>query len=140
MTRPFVSLGVLLALGCSSPAGFGAARDPALAPRVVFASAVDDEEEPVDRLLRASFRQQKMLYIWIKWFDLAPAPHHYRYEVVDGSGRVVWVGDTNMSPDDAIIYHGHTLSPVIEAPGVWRFRIYIDGRLDIEPSIEVTAQ
>ena len=138
MRRRLAPLLLLLPLACSTPVT-GAPPGPAPAPRVVFTSALDDEDEPTDRLLRASFRQEK-LYLWIHWFDLDPAAHLYRYEVVDGSGRVVRVGEIDMSPGDAITWHGHTLSPVLEAPGVWRFRIYIDGRLRIEPSLEVAAQ
>ena len=125
-----------LAAGCfgsvAPPGG-----DPSYAPHVVFASEMKDGD-PVDSLGRASLRQRE-LCLWVQWFDLEEEHHTYHSEIRDGAGQLIHVGDMDLEPGATITWKCHRPNPAFERPGLWEFRIDIDGRLRLERKIVVTA-
>jgi len=135
MSRRRALLPVLALLaGCAGPPS--GAESPT--PHVVFASEVKDGD-PGDSLGRASLRQ-KELCLWVKWLDLGAKRHAYHGEIRDGAGQLIHVGNLTLEPGEDVTWNCHRLNPAFERPGLWEFRIAIDGRLRLERKIVVTAE
>ena len=130
---------VLLALlcGCATspppPAPEPARERP---PVVILTSALDEHHLPVDRIERVSM-SQKTYVVWVQWLEEPHGSHLYYCEFIDGAGRF------ERSPETVKEHRGTKRTVVrylfepISAPGTWTIRIYLDGRLRAERTLEV---
>ena len=132
--------GVVL-LGCASP---GTKEDgnlwdlPVVPYRVVFSTGVDENLDPLDDLKTISFAQEKV-YIQVRW-NMPIGEHLYQLRIFDGDGKEA-LRHTFTFATTSIDWNTFTwyrLNPAVDAPGMWRFVISIDGenRIDTEFPIQ----
>jgi len=125
--------------------GLACAGPPAAAPVppvVVFTSKVDEDFRPVDQLERARLADGSVS-IFLRWFDLGTGgDRQYRCEIRDGSSQLVSLSKMTLHPDRTTweTRTEYDFRSAIDAPGTWTFRVFIDGQLRADASLEVTAE
>jgi hypothetical protein len=130
-------LALALLLACAGPP-----QGPPTPPLVVFTSRVDDDFRPVDRLERAPLSSDGIA-IFVRWFDLGTdAERHYRCEIRDGSSQLVSLSEMTLHPTRSTweTQSRYEPNPAVDAPGTWRFRVFIDDELRVEAALEVSAE
>ncbi|MEZ4380026.1 MAG: hypothetical protein R3A79_01670 [Nannocystaceae bacterium] len=107
-------------------------------PNLVFTRAIADDR-PTDVLTAVSPADGRICLSG-KWFDLPPTPQRYRYELRDGAGKVIHVGETEVTATAATWYtwscYGRTPA---DAPGTWTYALRL-GDAELEGSIEVAPR
>ncbi len=107
--------------------------------KTLFTSAVKDSA-PTDELERASF-DMGSLTLFIRWQGLPPSEHDYRLLVTDGKGQTAWDSDWKFSSGrgSKSTWSTHRFRPGVEAPGNWRFQVFLDGKPITAPEIEISG-
>ena len=104
----------------------------------MFTSAIDNDR-PTDAL-SAVGPDDDALCLSGRWFDLPRAPQPYRYELRDAAGKVVNVGETEVTATAATWYTWSCYRPTAaDAPGTWTYALTL-GDATLEGAIEVAPR
>lgn len=138
-----VALFVLSLSGCATTrAAQGIADAYFDAPEctVFFTTGLDEHEEPSDSLKQIGLNEDKV-YLYVKWFGIPNGKYQYACSIFDGSGTQVDYSTTSFTVDNEFrnTWTWHRFNAKVEAPGVWRFQIRLNGRSVLERTLEVVG-
>ncbi|MDF1564892.1 MAG: hypothetical protein P1V51_17750 [Deltaproteobacteria bacterium] len=106
-------------------------------PRIVFTTAIE-EDQPVDEITALAEHQDR-LCLSGRWFDLPHTTLGYRYELKDGGGQVLYVGEQEVTASAATWFtyscYGRTKA---DAPGTWSYTLTLGdfeqaGQIEVAP-------
>ncbi len=117
---------------------YAQARYEGVTYRAVFTSGVTDSA-PTDQLERAPIDGER-IYLWVSWSGLPDGGHDYRIRVTDGAGTVVWDSPWSFeSQGTKTTWSHYKPKPGLDAPGLWRFEIFLGGTKILEERLPVEA-
>ncbi len=107
--------------------------------KVVFTTGIKNYK-PVNSINKISINNKK-LYFFIKLLSLeANSEYRYFFKIYDSKGTLILETTPNpiTSPDNRHnIWCWHTLDPITDVAGNWRFEAYLDGVKFVERTLKV---
>ena len=109
-----------------------------LRTRVVFTDGLSEHNDPVNELHRIPISDAP-LYVHVGWLDIPPGEHGYKLEIYDGAGELVNVQRMRFENTEASwnTFSWYRPKPGVDAPGTWRFEIFLDGARVVSSELEI---
>ncbi|MFQ5631078.1 MAG: tetratricopeptide repeat protein, partial [bacterium] len=104
----------------------------------IFTTGLSERDLPVDNIEQIPITRDRV-YVYTYWNGLTDEEHSYLCKIYDGDGRNVSENSMKITPRRG---HWRTwtwyyFNERQDAPGDWRFEIFLDGKLTIEKTLVV---
>lgn len=104
---------------------------------VIFSTGVDKDNRPTNDLKTISFEDKK-LFVFVKW-NMPIGTHDYQCSIFDAVGKEVHrsraILATTQIPWETWTWY--IINPALDAPGIWKFEISMDGQKYVDRDFPV---
>jgi len=106
--------------------------------RVIVTTDLDASQRPISDLAMVAISSKKVL-IYVQW-SIPAGKHDYRCIIFDAHDKEVFEDSRVINPTGNFCntWTWHVFNSNIDAPGQWRFEVYIDGNAYLQRTVLIT--
>ena len=106
--------------------------------RLIFTTGLAGENQPKNDIKSISLSDGQIV-VFVDWFLLPQREHDYLCRIFDGKGTLVYADHMKMDVHTGNYWtaSSYTFKTFVDAPGVWKFEIFLDGHRAIQKNLDV---
>ena len=106
--------------------------------RLIFTTGLASDNQPKNDLKQISINDGQIV-VYVDWFLLPIREHDYLCKIFDGRGTLVYVDQMKFDVHIGNYWtaSSYTFKRFVDAPGAWRFEIFLDGERAIQRTLDV---